>query len=129
MNSMITGQQAQWLPDRVHTGTWGTHEVATRTKNFWFKRMQLTLDSAKAIDSFFSKFGYTCNRVKKPNISSRPHWNYVKTNGCVAIGEAPSDDIRKICKIYDKGITFWKNASEVGVYTDSNGELLYNSPT
>ena len=128
MNSAITGQQAKWLPDQIHTGTWGTHDVATKTKNFWFERMQLTVDSAKAIDSFFSKFGYTCNRIKKPNISSRPHWNYVKTKGCVAIGKAPSDDIRKVCKIYDHGITFWKTPSEVGTYTDSNGELINNSP-
>ena len=42
------------------------------------------------------------------------------TNGCVLKGNAPADDIRKICSIYDDGITFWKNPSEVGNYSLDN---------
>ena len=30
------------------------------------------------------------------------------------------DDVRKICSIYDSGITFWKNPSEVGNYSLDN---------
>lgn len=101
----------------------GTVDVATRTKAFYFKQMQVTLENAKIIDDFFSMYGYSCHRIKVPNISSRPHWNYVKTRGCVAVGSAPSDEIRKVCSIYDKGITFWKSAEEVGNYS------LNNAPT
>lgn len=78
---------------------------------------------AMVYDEFFTKYGYATNKVKRPNRSSRPKWNYVKTRGCILEGKCPSDDTNKIARIYDNGITFWKNASEVGNYT------LNNSPT
>ena len=69
---------------------------------------------------YFDMFGYATHRVKIPNRSIRPHWNYVKTNGCVLRGNAPADDVRKICTIYDDGITFWKNGDEIGNYSLDN---------
>ena len=76
-------------------------------------------------------FGYATNKVKTPNRNSRPHWNYVKTRGCVLhsgrvaadgtlTGGLPADDMAKINAIYDNGITFWKNGSEVGDYSLNN---------
>lgn len=101
----------------------GTIDVATRTKDFYFRQMQISAEYARVIDDYFDMYGYATRRVKIPNRSSRPHWNYVKTNGCVLSGNAPADDVRKICGIYDNGITFWKSASDVGNY------LLDNSPS
>lgn len=101
----------------------GTIDVATRTKDFYFRQMQVSAEYAKVIDDYFDMYGYATRRIKIPNRSSRPHWNYVKTNGCVLSGNAPADDVRKICGIYDNGITFWKSASDVGNY------LLDNSPS
>lgn len=120
--------QAERMPPHAKGSTSGSYDVGSKTKNFWFREMQVPIENAKVIDAFFSRFGYACNKVKKPNTHSRPHWNYVKTKGCTAIGQAPTDEIRKICSIYDNGITFWKNPSEVGNYTDSNGDLIFNSP-
>ena len=65
-------------------------------------------------------YGYQTNRVKTPNISARPHWNYIKTNDCVIEGSVPCDDMNKICSIFDGGITFWKKGSEVGNYSLDN---------
>ena len=101
----------------------GTIDVASRTKDFYFRQMQISAEYAKVIDDYFDMYGYATRRVKVPNRSARPHWNYVKTNGCVLSGNAPADDVRKICDIYDNGITFWKSASEVGNYS------LDNSPS
>lgn len=101
----------------------GTIDVASRTKDFYFRQMQISAEYAKVIDDYFDMYGYATRRVKVPNRSARPHWNYVKTNGCVLSGNAPADDVRKICGIYDNGITFWKSASEVGNYS------LDNSPS
>ena len=101
----------------------GDIDVATRTKNFWFKRMGITKNYAEIIDDYFTKYGYATNLVKVPNRSSRPHWNYVKTNGCCIVGKLPADDIKKIIGIYDKGVTFWKNGNNVGNYS------LDNTPT
>ena len=82
--------------------------------------MQVSAEYAKVIDDYFDMYGYATRSVKVPNRSARPHWNYVKTNGCVLSGNAPADDVRKICSIYDDGITFWKNPSEVGNYSLDN---------
>ena len=96
------------------------YESAFRIKNFYFKQMTVAPNYARVIDDFFDMFGYATNRIKVPNRTVRPHWNYVKTNGCDVVGNAPADDIRAVCKIYDNGITFWKNPSEVGNYSLNN---------
>lgn len=104
-------------PNQAKGTNSGAIDVATRTKDFYFRQMQVSSEYAKIIDDYFDMFGYATHRVKIPNRSIRPHWNYVKTNGCVLKGNAPADDVRKICSIYDSGITFWKNPSEVGDYS------------
>lgn len=101
----------------------GTIDVASRTKDFYFRQMQISAEYAKIIDDYFDMYGYATRRVKVPNRNARPHWNYVKTNGCVLSGNAPADDVRKICGIYDNGITFWKSASEVGNYSLDNSPI------
>lgn len=97
--------------------------TAMRAKDFYIKYMCITEDYARMIDDFFDKYGYAVDRLKTPNTSSRPHWNYTKTKDCTITGSVPADDMRKICSIFNKGITFWKNGSEVGNYS------LDNSPT
>lgn len=112
--------QADNRPNQAKGTSTGGIDVATRTKNFYFRRMQVTLEMAKVIDDYFDVYGYACRRVKVPNIKSRPHWNYVKTRDCVIRGNAPVDDIKKIASIYDNGVTFWKSAREVGDYSLDN---------
>ena len=107
-------------PNQAKGTNSGAIDVATRSKDFYFRQMQVSSEYAKIIDDYFDMFGYATHRVKIPNRSVRPHWNYIKTNGCVLKGNAPADDIRKICSIYDDGITFWKNPSEVGNYSLNN---------
>lgn len=80
----------------------------------------LRKEVAESLDNFFDMFGYACNKLKVPNRSSRPHWNYVKTIVCNVVGEVPTTALNNIINIYNKGITFWKNASEVGNYALNN---------
>ena len=75
---------------------------------------------AEMIDNFFDRYGYACKLNKIPNRNVRPHWCYCKTVGCTITGGVPSDDMSKICSIYDNGITWWKNGSEVGNYSLNN---------
>ena len=78
---------------------------------------------AQIIDEYFTMYGYATHRVKIPNQHVRERWTYVKTVGCNMVGECPADDVRKMKQIYDKGITFWVNPSEVGNYSLSNNTL------
>lgn len=106
---------------RGNTST-GNANVSSGMQMFYKQRTHITEDFAKMIDNYFDMFGYATNKVKYPNVNSRPHWNYVKTNGCVITSKSgcPADEIKKMCSIYDNGITFWKNASEVGRYDLDN---------
>lgn len=87
---------------------------------FLFYRMALRAADAKIIDHFFDMYGYATKQIKVPNRDVRPHWCYCKTKDCVVKSNAPADDVRKICSIYDNGITWWKNGNEVGDYSLDN---------
>lgn len=101
----------------------GGANTANGKQQFYGGRCSVSAEYARIIDDYFTMFGYAVKRVKKPNRNSRPHWNYVKTIGCTITGSVPADDLKRICNIYDNGITFWKNGSEVGNYN------LDNTPT
>lgn len=75
------------------------------------------------IDDYFSRYGYKTNRIKVPNISSRPHWNYTQTIGCKIGGSIPCQDEKLICAIFDHGVTFWKNPGEVGNFSLDNSPV------
>lgn len=98
----------------------GNANYASHTQKIYSGVCHITSQYAKIIDDFFTVYGYTCKRVKVPNRDVRPHWCYTKTIGCNLNGNLPSSDQAKIMAIYDKGITFWKNASEVGNYSLDN---------
>lgn len=101
----------------------GNVNCSSRRQDFWVGRMSITQQYAEMIDDFFTRYGYAIHAIGVPNISSRPHWNYIKTVGCTVSGSVPCDDMRKICQIFDGGITFWKNGNEIGNYS------LDNSPS
>ena len=77
---------------------------------------------AKMIDDFFTRYGYAQNQIMTVNVHSRKEFSYVKTGDCTITGSVPADDARKICDIYNAGITFWRNPANVGRY------VLDNSP-
>lgn len=94
--------------------------VTADKQTIFSSRVSVDKQHAEIIDKFFDVFGYATKCTKIPNISARPHWNYVKTNGCVIVGKnngIPSNAISQIKSIFDSGITFWKHPNEVGDYT------------
>lgn len=93
--------------------------TASREKNFYFANKHITEEYAKNIDSFFDVYGYQTNRVKIPNITGRPFWNYVQTENCNITGSIPFNDISKIKSIFNDGITFW-HTNDIGNYSLNN---------
>lgn len=75
---------------------------------------------AKAIDSFFDKYGYKQNTIGVPNQRIRPHWTYIKTVGCNVEASLPASIVAQINEIHDAGITFWKSLDEIGNYSLDN---------
>lgn len=120
-SAVAQGYDKSHVPPQVHGQVQcDSLNAGTSRVEFTFYSMSIRKQYAKIIDNYFSMFGYATNDVKTPNRNSRPHWNYVKTIGCVLTGSVPSDDSKTICKIYDNGITFWKHGNEVGNYSLDN---------
>lgn len=119
-NSLIERQKHSVLPRQAKGNQGSSTLVASGLKEFYFGNAHIQTQYAQIIDEYWNMYGYPCNRVKIPNISTRPHWNYVKTANVSITGSMPSDDMDKIKSIYNKGITFWKDGSEVGRYDLDN---------
>lgn len=123
----IASQQAsiedvKFKPDTVSglAGSNGYMKYKKGLYKFTFRVSAPDYACIKKIDDFFSVYGYATNAVKVPNISARPHWNYVKTRGCKIVGNMPADAIARCQSFFDSGITYWKNAAEVGNYSLDN---------
>lgn len=81
---------------------------------------QLKSSSLQSLDDFFTMYGYQTNRVKKPNITGRSQFNYVKTSDCSATGSIPVGDMDVIKNAHNSGVTYWHNIENVGNYTLNN---------
>lgn len=90
---------------------------------YYSGRARITEQQAKVIDDYFTQYGYRVNRLGTPSIHNRPHYTYVKTLGCKVKGLAPNDATKKICEVFDNGITFWVTPSEVGNYSVNNAPV------
>ena len=101
----------------------GSLEIRNGIKDFCGSQYYVNPRNAQIIDDFFSVYGYATHRVKVPNRNVRPHWTYVKTIDINIESNAPADDTKAIASIYDHGITFWRNASEVGNYSLNNSPV------
>lgn len=120
-NSLIQMQQAKALPVSSHGGGGNNIMLDTTFLDFYSMNTHVHPKLAKIIDDYFTMFGYATNEVKVPNINVRPHWTYTKTQQCNLVGiNCSNNDITAIKNIFNNGITFWKNASEIGNYSLDN---------
>lgn len=84
-----------------------------------FYCMGIKGEVAEIVDNYFTKFGYKVNKIKVPELTSRPSFNYVKTNGFEYNGEAPNDAKVHISNIFNNGVTLW-HTNDIGNYNLNN---------
>ena len=86
-------------------------DMARGTNTFYIRQTAIKPEYAKMIDMYFQMYGYQVNKVGYPSyyMNTRKKWNYIKTVGCVVLGNIPLEDKREIESLYDNGITFWHN--------------------
>ena len=99
-------------------------------------RMVCKAEQAQQIDCFFDMYGYAVERIEAVNVTSRPAWNYVKTQGAaprssnVGAGSSapfsrgrgtPADALDVIRRAFDSGATFWHTTGKFGDYSQANG--------
>lgn len=110
----------------ITRGNFNSGNVNTSNLNntFFGCRVHITREYAEMIDTFFSMYGYACNKVKQPNRNVRKQWTFCQTdNACLAPipGNGCScEDIAKIKEIYNKGITWWETGDNIGRYDLDN---------
>lgn len=96
---------------------------ASGNKKVRYLTMTCDATTARNCDDFLSRYGYKVNRLKVPNIHAREQWTYCKTAGCSISGSIPVDAARRICQIFDAGVTHWTTPQNVGNYSLSNNPL------
>lgn len=113
--------QASKEPNRSTTGGGKTNLLTGMKLNkFEYFIQTIKREHAQTVDSFFTMYGYQTNKVKVPNVSSRPRFNYVQTVDVNIVGGIPSDDMAKLKNIFNKGVTLWKSNTAVGDYSVDN---------
>lgn len=109
------------LPPQANGQTANGAMVAFRAKDFLYTDLSVRREFATIIDNYWTKYGYPCHELRAMNFTSRPSFNYIKTQGCTARGNAPQWARVQIQSIFDSGITLW-HTDDIGNY------LLPNSP-
>lgn len=112
------------MPNQARGNAGNSAQVAFKIKDFAFMHKHITEQYAMVIDNYFDMFGYATNTIKVPNRNVRENWTYTKTVGCTIVGSMPADDMKAICDIYDKGVTFWNNPENVGCYYLTNKVVI-----
>lgn len=118
-----TAQQYQHslVPDQLKGVTnGGDVNAGAKENSFMFYKMSIKDEYAKIIDKYFDMFGYKVNMVKIPNEAHRGRYWYTKTIDANIDGMIPQKDLQKIKSVYNNGITFWRNANEIGNYDLDN---------
>ena len=122
-NADLQRSIAKTLPSAIHGMCSNTSLLGANNVKIKCEQRCLNSDIAKTVDDYFTMYGYAQNIVAIPNLHARPKFTFIRTIGCQVKGGAPSDALAKIRKIFDSGIRFWVNASEVGDYTVNNAPV------
>lgn len=108
------------IPNHVVAGNTDNNLLAIKHLGFIIRSKSLMEDYARSLDAFFDQFGYEVDRLKVPNRTGRPSWNFVKTVAANLGGNIPADRLAVINATLDSGVTFW-HTTDVGNYSLSNG--------
>lgn len=128
IGSAILGEQRQLaemksqekIPNHVMAASTDNNMFAINHEGFIIRSKSLMEDYARSLDDFFDQFGYEVDRLKVPNRTGRPSWNFVKTVSANVGGNIPADRLAVINTTLDGGVTFW-HTTDVGNYSLPNG--------
>lgn len=113
--------QASLQPNRAQTATAKSNLItAIKENKFRYYIQTIKPSFARTIDDYFTMYGYQTNKIKTPNLSARPYYNYVQTADINITGTIPCDDMRILKAMFNNGVTLWKPNATVGDYSVDN---------
>lgn len=119
--SMQQIHAARLEPNKATVGNVRNNLLTAIGQNtFSFYMRHIKKNYAQTVDDFFTMYGYQTNRIKKPNVSARPYFNYVQLAEANIRGGIPTDDMQQLKAIYERGVTLWKSNATVGDYSVDN---------
>jgi len=83
-------------------------------------KMSCKAEYIRLVDQYFTMFGYQVNTMKKPNVTGRRYWNYVKCAQANILGDIPQEDMNEIKAMFTNGVTFWHDPSKYLDYSQNN---------
>lgn len=92
-------------------------------QSFSFYVKTIDEQHARAIDDFYTMYGYPAKYVAVPSMHNRQYFTYVKTNGLIATGSIPLEAKQTIQTLFDNGLRFWSVPSSIGDYSVNNTVL------
>lgn len=100
----------------------GDINSCSKTNTFYFYKMSIRQEYARVIDDYFTRYGYKINRIKTPNITGRPIFNYIEiaSNDAIGTGSVPAEYMDVINNICRKGVTIWHNHENIQNYSLNN---------
>lgn len=120
-NQMAQIEKQQLLPNSGKmSGSNATLLGYDLIDNSIFNRYSIKQEYAKRIDHYFDMYGYLINELKDIDISNRPVWNYVKTQGANLLGNIPQYDLQALKEMFDNGVTFWHDPTKFLDYSQNN---------
>ncbi len=120
LSELMSGLEHSVTPNSSHGQASTDVMVVNRQKDFWFYRRTVRAEYAKIIDNYFTMFGYAQKKLGTPNMNARQRFTYVKTIGCKINCRCPASDADFIENLFNRGIRFWKNHTQIGNYSDDN---------
>ena len=96
---------------------------ATGRLGFEVYTKTIEYEQAKAVDDYFTMFGYKVNELKVPEFGTRQYYNYYKMPVCNITGNIPQSSLDEIRSKFERGITLW-NTSDVGNYRDGDNPIV-----
>ena len=108
------------MPDSVQGTANSSILMGINQKKFVIYHRRITAEYARAIDDYFTAFGYRVNQVKVPSLANRPAFTYVQTYKCCVTGPIPAAAARKIESILDHGCRFFRAIANIGNLTIAN---------
>lgn len=127
-STMGSAVSASHEPNRTNMGNSKNNLLTAIKSNHFDMYVRKVRESfARSVDDYFTMFGYQTNRVKVPNLSSRPYFNYVQTCdvNIVPIHAAtanalPNVDMITLKNMFNTGVTLWKPTATIGDYSVDN---------
>lgn len=109
-------------PPTVSGGSASNLSRINRCKGLGIYDMCMRPEIAEIVDSYFDQYGYNVSTLKVPQWTSRPHYNFVKTNGINVYGSLPKSEATELARLFDEGLTVWhmSGGATYGVYDAGN---------